>query len=139
MKQDIFLYRKVEKHITTLVDSAVLKTGDKLPSLRQLSRQLNVSISTISQAYLELEKKGIIEAHERSGFFLTSRSRQLPPPASRPCPEMIPTLGQRSELIQTVLEALGNRELVPFGVVSPAAELLPAKTLTRISSIELRR
>ena len=58
MKEDIFRYRKVEQHIMQLVDSDTIKAGEKLPSLRQLSRQLAVSISTISQAYLELEKAG---------------------------------------------------------------------------------
>lgn len=138
MKQGIFRYRKVEKHILALVDSETLKTGEKLPSLRQLSRQLAVSISTISQAYLELEKKGVIAARERSGFYLTSGAKRLPPPASRPRPEMIPTFGQRNDLIQTVLEALGNRDLLPLGVVCPAEQLLPSKTLTRLLSSVLR-
>lgn len=138
MENDIFRYRKVEKHILELVDSETIKAGEKLPSLRQLSRQLAVSISTISQAYLELEKKGIIAARERSGFYLTSGAKRLPPPASRPRPNMIPTFGQRNDLIQTVLEALGNRNLLPLGVVTPAEELLPTKTLTRLLSSALR-
>jgi len=138
LEQDIFRYRKVEKHIMELVDSEAIKTGDKLPSLRQLSRQLAVSISTISQAYLELEKKGVIAARDRSGFYLSSGAKRLPSPASRPRLEMKPTLGQRNNLIQTVLEALGNRNLLPLGVVSPAAELLPSKTLARLLSSALR-
>ena len=138
MKQDIFHYRKVEKYIMGLVDSETLKTGEKLPSLRKLSRQLAVSISTISQAYLELEKRGIIAARERSGFYLASGAKRLPPPTSRTRPDMIPTFGQRNDLIQTVLEALGNRNLLPLGVVSPAEELLPSKTLTRLLTSALR-
>ncbi len=138
MKTEMFRYRKVEKHIIALVDSEALKEGQKLPSLRQLSRQLAVSISTISQAYLELEKKGIIAARERSGFYLTSGAKRLPPPTGRPRLDLIPTFGQRNDLIQTVLEALGNRSLLPLGVVCPAEELLPSKTLTRILSSALR-
>jgi len=138
LKEDIFRYRKVEKHIMALVNSETLKAGEKLPSLRQLSRQLAVSISTISQAYLELEKKGVITARERSGFYLTSGIKRLPPPSSRPRPDMIPTFGYRNDLIQTVLEALGNRNLLPLGVVCPAEKLLPSKTLTRLLSSALR-
>lgn len=138
MENELFRYRKVEKQIIALIDSGALKPGEKLPSLRKLSRQLNVSISTISQAYLELEKKGMIESRERSGFFLTSSPQRMPLPASRPRPEMVPTIGQRSGLIQKVLQAHGNRDLLPFGVVCPAEEHLPGKTLTRILTSELR-
>lgn len=85
--QDNFRYRKVEQHILQLVDSKILTKGDKLPSLRSLSKQLQVSISTVSQAYLELEKKGIIAARERSGFFVDAVDKRLPPPISRPRPQ----------------------------------------------------
>lgn len=138
MRDEGFRYQKVEQHIMTLISGQVLKAGEKLPSLRSLSRQLNVSISTISQAYLELEKRGIIESRERSGFFLSAGALRLPEPSSRPRPTLIPTISKRSDLIQTVLQALGNRELLPFGVVCPAVELLPAKTLARITAATLR-
>ncbi len=138
MSQQEFRYQTVEKHITTLVAGEALKPGEKLPSLRSLSRQLNVSISTISQAYLGLEKRGIIESRERSGFYLSAGAMQLPEPASRPRPALVPTISKRSDLIQTVLEALGNPELLPFGVVCPAEELMPSKTLARITSAALR-
>lgn len=138
MSHDSFRYRKVEQYILKLVDNGILNKDEKLPSLRHLGKQLNVSISTISQAYLELEKKGIISARERSGFYLTASDRRLPPPTSRPRPTMIPTFGSRSKLIQTVLEALGNPALLPFGVVCPHEELLPSKHLSRILSATLR-
>ena len=138
MEQENFRYRKVEKHVLALIDGNILKRGEKLPSLRQLSRQLGVSISTVSQAYLELEKKEVISARERSGFYLSTTAKRLPPPVSRPRPAMVPTFGSRNKLILTVLEALGNRDLLPFGVVCPAEELLPAKTLSRIMSSVFR-
>lgn len=138
MDRDIFRYRKVEQHILEQVEAGILKKGDKLPSLRQLSNRLHVSISTISQAYLELEKKDVIHARERSGFYLSEPDKRLPPPISRPRPSMVPTFSSRSKLIQTVLEALGNPDLLPFGVVCPADEIMPSKTLSRIFASVLR-
>lgn len=138
MQQAVFRYREVERHIIALVDGQAIKPGDKLPSLRALSRQLQVSISTVSQAYLELEKKQIIQSRERSGFYLSACTQRLPAPASRPRPALVPTVSKRSDLIRTVLEALGNRDLLPFGVVCPAEELLPAKTLARVSASVMR-
>jgi len=133
-----FRYREVEKQILQMVDDQVFKPGQRLPSLRRLSRNLGVSISTVSQAYLELERKGVVEARERAGFFLVADARRLPPPPSRPRLQGEPTMSHRSGLIQTVLKALGNRDLLPFGVVCPASELLPGRTLTRLLGAELR-
>ncbi len=133
-----FRYRQIEKQITALISAGAIRPGDKLPSLRRLSRQLAVSISTVSQAYLELEKKGVISSRERSGFFLAPKALQRPAPASRPRPALVPTIGTRSGLIQQVLDALGNKKLLPFGVVCPAEELLPAKTLARLLNSCLR-
>jgi DNA-binding transcriptional MocR family regulator len=133
-----FRYKQVEKQLMTLIDAEAIRPGEKLPSLRKLSLRLGVSIATVSQAYLELEKKGVIASRERSGFFLAPKALQMPPPARRPRPALVPTIGTRSGLIQTVLEALGNKELLPFGVVCPAEELLPAKTLARLLTGALR-
>lgn len=133
-----FSYRRVEKKIMALIDSQAINPGDKLPSLRKLSSQLGVSIATVSQAYLELEKKGVIASRERSGFFLSPSAGRMPAPASRPRPALKPTISTRSGLIQTVLEALGNRDLLPFGVVCPADELLPAKALARLLNSMVR-
>lgn len=138
MERVDFRYRRVEKQVMALIESEAIRPGDKLPSLRKLSGQLGVSIATVSQAYLELEKKGVIASRERSGFFLSSSATRMPAPASRPRPALVPTVGTRSGLIQKVLEALGNRSLLPFGVVCPAEELLPAKTLARLLGATLR-
>jgi DNA-binding transcriptional MocR family regulator len=138
MDEQGFRYRQVEKQIMALIDAEAIRPGDKLPSLRKLSRQLSVSIATVSQAYLELEKKGVLASRERSGFFLAPKALQMPAPASRPRPALVPTVGTRGNLIQKVLEALGNKDLLPFGVACPTEELLPAKTLARLLSNSLR-
>ena len=61
----IFRYVAVEKHILKLLESGELAVGDKAPSLRVLGGRLGVSVSTVSQAYLELEKQGILEARPK--------------------------------------------------------------------------
>ncbi|OQY50683.1 MAG: hypothetical protein B6230_05945 [Desulfobacteraceae bacterium 4572_89] len=50
--------------------------GEKLPSLRKLHNQLGLSITTIHQAYIELEKRGRMEAREKSGFYVKSVIQQ---------------------------------------------------------------
>ena len=68
-----FLYEQVEHQVREMIESGVLKPGDRAPSLRQLARQSRVSIATASQAYVSLERKGYVEAREKSGFYVRRR------------------------------------------------------------------
>ena len=68
----------MEKQITAMIDSGALGLGDKLPSLRRMRRDLGLSVSTVHQAYVELERKGVIESKPRSGFFVCRRATRLP-------------------------------------------------------------
>lgn len=79
MQKEDFRYREVEKHISTLIDGKALLPGEKLPSLRSLSRQLSVSISTVSQAYLELEKKGSSKRGSAPVIISTQEPDNSPP------------------------------------------------------------
>ena len=132
--RDTYRYQAVEKHIMTMIGSDVLGLGDKLPSLRSLSTNLSVSISTINQAYIELERKGIIESRPRSGFFVRHESIRLPRTKTPPTPMDEPRPVTRSGLIQTVLESVGRTDIVPLGVVAPGPSLLPLREMARIMS-----
>ncbi|MDD4648990.1 MAG: PLP-dependent aminotransferase family protein [Desulfoplanes sp.] len=127
-----YRYQTVEHHINDLISSGALTPGDRLPSLRALSSRMKASISTISQAYIRLEHQGTIEARPRSGFFVSSPNKKLPPPAGSPRPVLEPTRVNRNQLIRTVLDAVGDQTLLPFAIISPAKELLPHKALGRI-------
>ena len=58
------------------------KSGEKLPSKRQLSETLGISINTVSKAYYLLEEEGFINPKERSGYFVeqlnNSFSKKVP-------------------------------------------------------------
>lgn len=57
--------------------------GARLPSIRSLAEQQNVSKSTIVEAYDRLLAEGEVEARQGSGFFATPRSRQFSPAQPR--------------------------------------------------------
>jgi len=76
-RADSFKYDQVSRYITELVEKGDLKPGDKAPSLRKLSKELGVSISTISQSYLSLEDQGVLTAKPQSGFFVNSMVNQI--------------------------------------------------------------
>lgn len=64
------LYQQVAVRIEQMIEKGVLRAGEKIPSVRAMSRQQNVSMSTAFQAYFLLESKGLIESRPRSGFLL---------------------------------------------------------------------
>lgn len=61
-------YVMVEDHIKTRIHTGQLSNEDKLPSIRDLSSELNVSKNTVIRAYQELEGQGIIYAVAKSGY-----------------------------------------------------------------------
>lgn len=140
-KSDDFSYRyaMVGKHVMELVESGALKPGDRIPSLRQMSTRMRVSVTTVSQAYVELESRGVIEARPKSGFFVRTNFRRLPPPpAAREKTPIEPREVNRGELISTVRDLLGRKDILPFGVASLDVSVLPGKELSRIMAAVVR-
>ncbi|WEX12778.1 PLP-dependent aminotransferase family protein [Pseudomonas sp. G11] len=68
-RQADFAYQAVYRYMINLINEVSLDTPAKLPSLRQLSTRLNVSISTIQYAYSLLEKEGRVYSVAKSGYF----------------------------------------------------------------------
>jgi GntR family transcriptional regulator len=71
------IYRQLMDQVKYYTASAVLKPGDMLPSIRQLSRDLSVNPTTIVKAYSELEHEGVIELRHGKGVFLAEASRRM--------------------------------------------------------------
>lgn len=64
------LYRQIKEQIRILLKSGELKPGDSLPSIRSLSKQLDIAGNTAARAYQELETEGIIVTGGRRGSFI---------------------------------------------------------------------
>ena len=139
MQRDQFRYQQVEQYILSMIEHRTLEVGDRLPSLRQLSQRLQLSVSTVSQAYVELERQGLIEARDRSGFYLRSSGSQLPEPEGPVALDLQPRLSNRTQLIREVLNTVGQSELLQLGVICPDQSLLPTKTLSRLMNSTLRQ
>ena len=48
-----------------------LPVGDRIPSIRDISRSMKVSISTALEAYRLLEVRGLVEARPQSGYYVS--------------------------------------------------------------------
>jgi len=63
-------YRQVIDQVTELVQSGTLSPGERLPSVRELARQLLVSLITVRRAYADLESAGLIVRKQGQGTFV---------------------------------------------------------------------
>ncbi len=131
--QGVFRYVSVEKHILGLIETGGLGPGERIPSLRALGARLGVSVSTVNQAYLALERRGVVEARPKSGFFVRQAAAPRTP-APRPSiqPAKPPTAVNRGALIREVLDGMGRRDIVPLGVAHTDESFLPTRQLSRL-------
>lgn len=73
---DLPLYRQIIHQISDAIAGSRLKSGDKLPSHRELATQLVVAPLTVKKAYDELEQAGLIETRRGRGTFVCRRQPQ---------------------------------------------------------------
>ncbi len=131
--KESYLYEEVADQVTRLIDQRALLPKDRVPSLRKLSSKIGVSVSTVLQAFMVLEMKGLIEARPRSGFYVKT-ARRIPdePRVSNPAP-VVTRVGV-SELVAKVFQAGRDPEMVPLGLTTPDPDLLPIKRLNAFMS-----
>lgn len=65
-----YAYQQLAQWLHQQIDSGQLSPGSRLPSIRSLCRDRQLSKSTVLSAYDRLEAEGVIEARSRSGFFV---------------------------------------------------------------------
>ncbi|MFC2166686.1 GntR family transcriptional regulator [Acidobacteriota bacterium] len=64
------MYKQVKDQIKDAIATKVLKPESKLPSIREMSKELKISIITIKRAYADLEKEGYIFTRSGMGSFV---------------------------------------------------------------------
>lgn len=69
-RSDKPIYEQIIDNIKELSLKGVLKSQDRLPSVRQLASMLTVNPNTVSKAYQELERQNVIETVRGKGTFI---------------------------------------------------------------------
>lgn len=62
-------YLRLANELEQKIRSGKYRAGEKLPSLRSLRAQTGRSLSTVYQAYTELENRGMVDVRDKSGFY----------------------------------------------------------------------
>lgn len=112
------------------IQQGLYQQGERLPSVRTLSQEHGVSISTVQQAYHLLEERRLIVPQPRSGYFVAPQKAEPPmPKLSRPVQRPV-EVPQWSEVL-ALLEVRKDKSIFPFGGGSPDLTLPTLKPLWR--------
>jgi DNA-binding transcriptional MocR family regulator len=126
-----FLYNEIAGNIAHKIKTGVLKAGERLPSVRTLSKEHGISINTAKRIFLELEGQSLVQSKPQSGYFVSRLSYlKLPlPETSQPLPVANNT--EPNELISNVYSTMGRSDLTLFSIGVPSGNLLPLAKLKK--------
>jgi DNA-binding GntR family transcriptional regulator len=71
---NLLLYQRIAQQLAEDIRRGVYQPGERVPSVRKMSSQLNVSHATVLQAYANLEDQGLIRARPQSGYYVHQTS-----------------------------------------------------------------
>lgn len=67
------VYRQIIDQVLFATASGSLRTGDQLPTVRQLAVDLSINPNTVVRAYRELEIRGVLETQQGTGTFISGK------------------------------------------------------------------
>ena len=65
------LYLQIAKEVKHSIAIGSLKSGEQIPSVREIALQITVNPNTVAKAYRELEARGIVETRRGTGTFVS--------------------------------------------------------------------
>ena len=104
------MYEQIKTSIKQQIYDGNLKDGYPLPSIRQLAKELNISMITTKRAYDDLEQSGLIYTIPGKGTFIKVRDIEQ-------------ILNQREEKLMKALEDL-IKEAIQAGIPEEKIETL---------------
>ena len=134
-----FLYNSLAERIEEMINNRVIKVGDKLPSVRNISREQGVSVSTALKAYGHLENLGLIESRPKSGYYVRLapiQQHDLPPTSS---PYQYLLVDNMDDLLKTVMSSVNNPNVIPFSLGMPSLALLPVAKIKKAVAQVMRK
>jgi len=128
------LYEQLAGEFLSQIQTGIVKPGDRLPSVRRLSRQKALSMTTVRQAYQTLEDRGFIEARPQSGYYVRWRpQKEQLTQVDRPQETQLePRRVQLQDLPRRIRDDASSEKLIQFGAAVPAPDLIPSGRLNNL-------
>lgn len=70
------LYRQIATAIATAIEEGELRPGDQLPTQREMAWRLNINLSTVTKAYLEVARRHLVSSQVARGTFVLASSHE---------------------------------------------------------------
>lgn len=96
---------QVKNRIAYLIGTGQYSPGDRLPTVRALAVDLDISYNTVNRAYMDLEREGYITTRKGRGTFVAERNDVGATRASDSAVELL-----IDDMIQTCIRAGMNEE-----------------------------
>ncbi len=71
------IYEQIKDQVKAAIYAGEVSEGEALPSIRQLARDLKISVITTTRAYNDLEQEGFVASVQGKGFFVLPRDSEL--------------------------------------------------------------
>ncbi|QTA37271.1 GntR family transcriptional regulator [Thermosipho ferrireducens] len=68
------IYRQIAEKIKLMIIQGELKKGDFVPSIRNLAGDIGVNLNTVSRAYRELVREGVLRSIRGEGYIVNAES-----------------------------------------------------------------
>ena len=124
------LYANLADTLGARIAQGLYRPGQRLPSVRTLSTEHGVSLSTVQQAYRVLEDQGLVTPRAKSGYFVTG-TREAPalPAVTRPVQRPV-DISQWEQVLE-LIRALPDDRVVQLGRGMPDIHSPTLKPLLR--------
>lgn len=76
-KSDLPIYEQIKQQIRQQILDGEVPEDEQLPSIRQLSKDLKISVITTTRAYNDLTEEGFIVSVAGKGYFAAPRNNEL--------------------------------------------------------------
>ena len=141
MPTTVPLYQKIANKLEQMVSQGVYEPGERLPSIRDLHRDFQISVNTAREVYRLLEARGVVEPKNHSGHFVLEG-----PPLCTDCEMDFPDLAAANAqavssdgLTRQVLREGAQAGWVNLATAEPPAALLPTQRLAELTARVLRK
>ena len=71
------IYKQIADAFRTDILAGKYKQGEFLPSIRELARDLRISVITTMKAYEQLEAEGLVTASQGKGFYVNAQDSEM--------------------------------------------------------------
>ncbi len=141
------LYLQLENQIKSAIWDKRLRSGDRLPSTRQLAKDLGIARNTAKSAYNQLVVEGYLVSDAGSGTRvaeeLPEQLLHVPPreaaPAAGSCSFPLSAAARRVLNVRPWIESESSRPSRPFRAHTPASDVFPRALWARITTRRARR